>query len=267
MIHLRKVKYIKHTNLKDCYPFNVPCIRKLDELEFQSPVTILVGDNGSGKSAFLKTLSLSINAIPITGDYSSTNYLSAEKDLSALLKLTWGIKINKGFFFRADNYVNFINKISNIHQEMNEELVRVEDEYSNKSEYSKKLAKMPFMRSIYELQETYGCDLSENSHGESFLKFFAARLHNKSIYILDEPEVPLSPINQITLMGMIKEAVSNDCQFIIATHSPILMAFPNAEIYDLSGGYLKSCSYEEIESISFLKSFLSDPNRYLRYLE
>ncbi|NJN55708.1 MAG: AAA family ATPase, partial [Anaerolineae bacterium] len=110
------------------------------------------------------------------------------------------------------------------------ELRRVDQEYAGRSAHAKGLARMPFAGQLHEMRQQYGRDLNTYSHGESFLELFQSRLQPGGLYLLDEPEAPLSPTRQLTLLSMIKQMVAQNCQFIIATHSPLLMAYPDAAI-------------------------------------
>jgi predicted ATPase len=128
------------------------------------------------------------------------------------------------------------------------------------------MASVPHAKSLEELENMYSNDLSMRSHGEAYLDFFASRLKPKQLYLLDEPETPLSTQNQLTLLAMIKTAVEEDCQFIIATHSPIIMAYPGATLYEIGNNQIQSVQYDEIESIQLLKQFLNQPGQFIRHL-
>ncbi|HEY9723284.1 MAG TPA: AAA family ATPase, partial [Oscillatoriaceae cyanobacterium] len=111
----------------------------------------------------------------------------------------------------------------------------------------------------------YGEDLNANSHGESFLKLFESRLVPGGIYLLDEPEVPLSPLRQLALLSLIKQ-FAGEAQFVIATHSPILMAFPGATIYTCDGPAIREAPWDELEHVKLTRDFLKDPQAFLRHL-
>ncbi|GAA0452102.1 AAA family ATPase [Alkalibacillus silvisoli] len=128
------------------------------------------------------------------------------------------------------------------------------------------LEAMPHARTLYDLEKLYGEGLEYLSHGESFLNLFQARFQPKGLYILDEPEAPLSPLKQLTLISMIKEMITENAQFIIATHSPILMAIPEAEILSIENGTLKKVSYDELEHVTLTRDFLNNPETFLRHL-
>jgi predicted ATPase len=116
------------------------------------------------------------------------------------------------------------------------------------------------------LTSRYGENLDANSHGEGFMKLFESRLMPNGLYLLDEPEAALSPIRQLSLLSMMKQMVGQDCQFIIATHSPILMAFPSASILSFDTQPVAEVAYDDLEHVRLTKAFLSDPEAFLRRL-
>jgi len=138
-------------------------------------------------------------------------------------------------------------------------------EYAGRSAYARGLATGPVAASLAELEDRYGADLDANSHGESFLQLFQSRVVPGGLYLLDEPETPLSPQSQLALMAMLKEMVE-DSQFIIATHSPMLLAFPGAEIYTFDAPPLRRVEYEDLEHVRLTRDFLNAPEAFLRHL-
>jgi predicted ATPase len=260
MIHLKTVSKQKHHN-KEKYPFNLPFIQNFEGIEFKSPVTIIVGENGTGKSTLLEAIATNIGCILIGGeDIDSDPGLAPAQELGKYLKLTWNVKTRKGFFFRANDFINFTNRLATIKKESRETLKEIKE----KDPFS--LEVLPYARTLYDLESLYGEGLEVRSHGESFLDLFQARFQPGGLYLLDEPEAPLSPVKQLTLISMINEMVEEDAQFIIATHSPILMAIPNADIYVIEGGVLKKVAYDEVEHVTLTRDFLNNPERFLRYL-
>src|SRR5438046_1067340 len=121
----------------------------------------------------------------------------------------------------------------------------------------------PLQASIAELEKRYGAQLDANSHGESFLKLFQSRFAPGGLYLLDEPEAPLSPQSQLALLAMIGDMVSQNAQFIIATHSPMLLAFPDAQIYSFDETPVAVVAYEELDHVRLTRDFLNAPERYL----
>ena len=131
---------------------------------------------------------------------------------------------------------------------------------------AKGLARMPAARSLAEMEQRYGIDLDANSHGQSFLKLFQSRFVPGGLYLLDEPEAPLSPQSQLALMVMMQDMIEQDAQFIVATHSPILLAYPGATIYSFDAQPIQRTAYEELEHVRLTRDFLNEPERYLRAL-
>jgi predicted ATPase len=139
-------------------------------------------------------------------------------------------------------------------------------EYADRSSYAKGLAAGPVRASLGALESRYGVDLDANSHGQSFLKLFQSRFVPGGLYLLDEPEAPLSPQSQLGLLAMMTDMVGQDAQFIVATHSPILMAYPGATILSFDEEPVGRVRYDELESVRLVRDFLAAPDRYLRRL-
>jgi predicted ATPase len=148
---------------------------------------------------------------------------------------------------------------------LEEDLEQLAGEFSGRSQYAHNLARMPLVGQLQELQEIYGGSLEEMSHGESFLHLFQRRLVPGGVYLLDEPETPLSPVKQLALIALITDMVRVDCQFIISTHSPILMAVPGAEILSFDQLPPGPVQYEDLEHVRITRDFLNEPDRFLRH--
>lgn len=265
-MHLRSIEYKKTTNTNK-YPFNIPLFKNFDILEFKVPVTIFVGENGTGKSTLIEGIAAAVGSITIGED--SINYdksLKAARELSKSLKLTWNKKTKKGFFLRSEDFISYTKKITQMRIELEEEINEIDNSYNDRSELAKDLAKIPYNSSLYELKQKYGEGLETKSHGESFLELFNSRFVPNGLYILDEPETPLSPMKQLAFISMIREMVKENAQFIIATHSPILMAIPEAIIISFDEYPIKETSYNDLEHVNLTKDFLNNPGQYLRYL-
>lgn len=218
----------------DQYPFSLPAVRSLDGLELHSKVTFFVGENGSGKSTLLEALAVALGFNPEGG---SKNFRfgtrSSHSELHQYLRITKGFRRPKdGFFLRAESFFNVATEIENL---------EVTSSYGGKS-------------------------LHEQSHGESFLALMMNRFGENGIYLLDEPEAALSPQRQLSVLSLIHELVNNGSQFIIATHSPILMAYPEAWIYSCSGSGISRIDYHNTEHYRVTHDFLSNPERMLRIL-
>jgi predicted ATPase len=249
------------------YPFSVPLIASFDEFTFQSKVTIVVGENGSGKSTFLEAIACSARMATIGSESINTDpTLKAARALAKELRLVWTKKSYKGFFLRAEDFFGYAKQIAQTRAQLKQELREMTDSLSRSSDYARQLASMPFKRELGDMQSRYGEGLDAQSHGESFIKLFESRMIAGGLYILDEPEAPLSPIRQLGLLGLIREMVDDNCQFIIATHSPILMALPGASIIDVSNGTFAETAFDEVEHVKITKRFLNNPEAYLRHL-
>lgn len=265
-MHLRAIKYIEPNN-PNKYPFNIPLFEYFEGLEFRAPVTIFVGENGTGKSTLIEGIAAAVGSITIGED--SIDYdksMESARELSRNLRLTWNIKTRKGFFLRAEDFISYAKRLTQMKSELQQELREVDNTYKNRSEFARNLAKMPYSSSLYELEEQYGDGLETKSHGESFLELFSSRFVPDGLYILDEPETPLSPMKQLALISMIKEMVEQNAQFIIATHSPILMAIPEATIISFDKYPIREVDYNDLEHVNLTKDFLNNPEQYLRYL-
>mgnify|MGYP000913810967 CR=1 FL=1 len=265
MIYLSELG-ILHVD-SDVFPFNLRVVKTLDTIQFSSSVTFFVGENGSGKSTILEAIAAAVG-LPAIGSHSvaSDETLKPARRLARALRLSWTQKTRKGFFLRAEDFFGFTKYISRLRSEMEEELRRVDEEYQDRSEYSKALAKGPFKSALYELESRYGIDLDANSHGESFLKLFESRFVPNGLYLIDEPEAPLSPQSQLGFMVMLKEMVDEGSQFIIATHSPILLAFPKASIISFDELPIKNIDYNDLEHVNLTRVFLNDPEQFFRHL-
>jgi len=130
----------------------------------------------------------------------------------------------------------------------------------------KGLARGPLVGSLADMERRYGVDLDANSHGQSFLKLFRSRFVPSGLYLLDEPEAPLSPQSQLGLMAMIGDMLKEDAQFIIATHSPILLGFPGATIYNCDTAPIAAVPFDELDHVVITRDFLNGRERFLKYL-
>jgi predicted ATPase len=251
----------------DRFPFSVPIIRALDILELGVPVTFLVGENGSGKSTLLEAIAAAAG-LPTVGSESleRDDTLKAQRELSRALKLTWNRRVTRGFFLRAEDFFGFTKSLAKLRSEMQERLRQVDEEFVTSSDWAKGLAKGPARNSLADMERRYGIDLDANSHGQSFLKPFSARFVPGGLYLLDEPEAPLSPQSQLALIAMMGDMVKQDAQFIVATHSPILLGFPDAVIYSCDKAPIEKVPYEELDHVVITREFLNARERFLKYL-
>lgn len=223
------------------YPFHLPAVSSLSEISFSDPVTFFVGENGSGKSTILEAIASSYGFNPEGGtrnfQFSSFQSHSSLDDYLTIIK--GAIRPEDGFFLRAESFYNVASEIEKLDREGFGG--RVIDSYGGKS-------------------------LHEQSHGESFMSLFLHKFRENSLYILDEPEAALSPVRQLTMIARMHELVREGCQFIIATHSPIIMAYPHASIYALNEQGYSKVNYAETEHYQITKAFLDAPDRMLKVL-
>ena len=248
------------------FPFSVPVIRSLPRLALSPSVTFLVGENGSGKSTLLEGIAAAANLPAIASlSIEQDETLAAQRALGRALKLVWGRKTYRGFYLRAEDFFGFTKALSKMRAEFLAQLTDIEASYEGRS-YAKGLAKMPAATSLADMERRYGVNLDENSHGQSFLKLFRSRFVPGGLYLLDEPEAPLSPQSQLALMAMIGDMISEDAQFVIATHSPILLGFPGATIYSCDRVPIESVAFEELDHVVITREFLNAPGRMLKEL-
>ncbi len=249
------------------FPFDVPVIKQLGELHFETPVTVFIGENGTGKSTLLEGIAAAVHAITIGGDsIDRDETLAHARKLASRMVVSWKAKTQRGFFLRAEDFFSFSKALAKTRKEMEAEIERVRVEYKDHSPLAQGLAKAPFARSIGEMEARYGKDPDGRSHGESFLHLFKARFVPNGFYILDEPEAPLSPVRQLALIAMMKDMVDQGCQFLVATHSSILMAYPGATILSLDDVPMKKIAFDDIEHVKIMRMFLNDPDNFLSRL-
>lgn len=224
------------------YPFHLPAVRGLRRLELHPQVTFLVGENGSGKSTLLEAVAL---AWGFNAEGGSRNFRfgtrESHSDLHRFLRLERGYRRPRdGWFLRAESFFNVASEIE-------------------------RLDAIP--AHSRPIRESYGGgSLHEQSHGEGFFTLFTERFAGGGLYLLDEPEAALSPSRQMSALVRMHELVRMESQFIVATHSPILMAYPGARILLLDGDGIRPVEYTETEHYVVTREFLNAPDRMLREL-
>jgi predicted ATPase len=216
------------------YPFCIPALRSLEALPLHPQVTFLVGENGSGKSTLLEALAV---AAGFNAEGGSQHFRFATRpshsELHQYLRLVRGVRRPKtGFFLRAESFFNVATHI---------DALGVQDGYG-------------------------GGSLHEKSHGESFLALVNERFGPGGLYLLDEPEAALSPQRQLALLKAVHALCEVGCQFVIATHSPLLLAYPDATLYLLGAAGPERVRYEETEHYALTRDFLLNPGAYLKRL-
>lgn len=249
------------------FPFTVPIVRSGSDIQFTQPVTFLVGENGAGKSTLIEALAIAIQARTIgSTSVDRDPTLEAVRPLGRALRLVWNRRTKEGFFLRAEDFFGFVKRIQQTRADLQREMGEIKSEMKGRSQLAQGLATMPFVNELTNLQRRYGEGLDTMSHGESFLRLFQERFVPQGLYLLDEPETPLSPLRQLALLSQIKMMVEQDCQFIIATHSPILMAYPEATIYQIADSTATAVEYESLEHVQLTRDFLNNPDQFLRHL-
>jgi predicted ATPase len=249
------------------FPFDVAVVRSLETLELSPGVTFFVGENGSGKSTLLEAMALAAELPTVGSDETRDDTtLAAQRALAKHLALSWTSRSKRGFFLRAEDFFGYAKRLSRLKAEMRDRIAEIDREYEGRSELAKGLAKGPAYASLAAIDGQYGGDLDGRSHGQSFLALFQARFVPGGLHLLDEPEAPLSPQSQLALIALMQEMIAEGGQFVIATHSPILLAFPHATIYTFDRTPPEQVAFEDLEHVNLTRAFLNDPESFLRRL-
>lgn len=253
-----------NTDKENPFPFNIPAVKFAGNVSLDQQVTVFVGDNGCGKSTLLESMAYSINLPLIGGFIKSSRGFDAASLLKPYLKIDWVRQTLKGFFFRAEDFSHFIDAVEKENSKIENDLSDLRGEVDD-SVIEQMAGSMNYR--LHETRKVYGSDMQAYSHGEAYLKILQTRILEKGVYLLDEPEAALSPLKQLSLIAFIIEAVkSNNTQFIMATHSPILMGIPGAKIYEIDEDGMHAVEYFETEHYRITKRFLDNPESYLRHL-
>lgn len=240
---LKEIQFIDWPEQADQYPFDLPAFRGLSNISISQSVTFFVGENGSGKSTLLEAIAKHAGFNPEGGGRSNVFATAdTESPLENHLRLSWMPKVSQGFFLRAESFFNFASHIDEIEQNNDPR---------------------------YRYAAYGGKSLHQQSHGESFLSLFTHRFgsRGKAIYLLDEPEAALSPARQLALLRIMWELEQGgQAQFIVATHSPILLGYPDAEILNFDTSPLSSVQYEDTNHYVIMRQFLLNRKGMLKEL-
>ncbi len=224
------------------YICNLPIIKNFQKINFKNPVTIFVGENGMGKSTLIEAIAVKWGFNPEGGginfNFQTRRTHSELNKYITLIKTPYHPK--DGYFFRAESLYNIASNIEDL-DSIKCNAPPISDAYGGKS-------------------------LHNQSHGESFLSIFFKRFLGNGLYILDEPEAALSPISQMSLIIRINELVNLNSQFIISTHSPILLTLPHAQIFEIKNNGIFEKQYFETEHYKLMKNFFENPNQILKSL-
>jgi len=229
----------------DAYPFDLPAVRHLGERRLRSPVTVFVGENGSGKSTLLEAVAIGMGLNP-EGGSTSLRFESeaSHSDLHEHLRLGRGPRPEDRYFLRAESFYNVASTIDQLDRHPD----HVDMSYDSGP---------PIIDSYG------GRSLHHQSHGESFFRLALERFGPRGLYIMDEPESALSPQRQLALLARVHELVARGSQFVLATHAPILMAWPGADVWEFSADGIHETTARETEHWQLLRSFLNDPDNTL----
>ncbi len=264
MIYLREIR-VENLPHAHRFPFSVAAEKIQPVLTLPAPVTIFVGENGSGKSTILEAAAAAVELPAIGGEAAVRDQtLAHARTLAAHMQLAWNRRSWRGFFLRTEDFFNFCRRMAQMAAELADDAEAYEEELSG---YGLQLAKGSALGQRQALIDRYGEDLDAQSHGESILDVLLERLVPGGIYFLDEPEVAFSPHRQLALLSLVKQkAEAEQCQFVIATHSPILLAVPGAAIYDFDQSPVQQTTYSALEHVKLTRDFLNHPSSFLRHL-
>ncbi len=247
------------------FPWTVPLVAGLEDLRFTTAVTFLVGENGSGKSTLLEGLAWGMDATAV-----GSHYLEADPTLASARLFPKGFRfIRSAFartrlFLRAEDVFGFTGRVTGDMAGLRDEAAALRERLP--PGHGRNMAVGAVMGQARALARAYGDNPDGRSHGETFLHILDQRLRGDGLYFLDEPETPLSPSRVLALMIMVEDMVAKGCQFIIATHSPILLALPGATILLAENGVLAPAEWDDLEHVRVTRAFLNDPESVLRRL-
>jgi predicted ATPase len=238
LLHLKEIRLLpEQYPTRDYYPFNIDVLQKTRSIQFPSPVTFFIGENGSGKTTLLEALARRCNIHIWSGIERTRSVINPyEETFFLYIEVKWTDDVVPGSFFSSQIFRNFAQLVD-------------EWEADNPGQ----------------IDYFGGKSLIAQSHGQSIMSFFKSRYKIKGLYLLDEPETALSPKSQLELLKLLQEmAALGHAQFIIATHSPILLACPGSVIYSFDQSPVKTIQYEDTEHYKIYKNFMVNPGKYFQ---
>ncbi len=246
MIYLKEIQFNPSPR---GWAIDLSAFAGLKRMKMDADVIFLVGENGSGKSTLIETLAVMCGFDVMSGPANSRKQ-DADSDLSQNLQLEWRSEPGNGFFLRAESFFNYASDLDEMYNEMKE----IDDMAGGR------------FSEVHKVYRSYGGkSLNQQSHGEAFRSMIQHRFNWPGLYLMDEPEAGLSPKNQMVFLSYLNK-YCRQSQFIIVTHSPILMTFPNARIYNMDNSPLTESKLEDMEHFELTKNFLNHPNAYLHHL-
>ncbi len=245
----RDTQYIRSIRLNEerilsfnDFPLNLPVIKNFREIALHPNVTYIIGENGMGKSTLLEGIAIGLGFNPEGGtlNFNFSSY-DSHSNLEQYLRIVKGVeRAQDSFFFRAETFYNVATNI---------------EEMDSEPSFGGKV-----------IDSFGGVSLHEQSHGEAFFAAFTERFRGNGLYILDEPEAALSPLRQLSMLARINDLVHQGSQFIISTHSPMIMAYPDAKIIQLTEEGMTEVTLEETYHYSIMNQFFDDRKRMLHHL-
>lgn len=252
----------------DTWPTSLPLLDHVRTVPLDVNVTIVVGENGSGKSTLLETLAIAAG-LPVAGSWDVAGAdptLARVGDLASSVRLEWTHRSTRGLFMRAEDFFGYVHTQNRKDEELRADAARLAREYAHLPELELRRIQGPFLGPVAGRESRYRGDLDGRSHGEAFLAFFGARVHDRGLYVLDEPEAALSPSRQLAFLSLVRERARAGAQFVIATHAPIVMALPEARVLELREDGLVESAFDDLDHVQLLRNFLAAPEAFLRHL-
>ncbi|WP_139958887.1 AAA family ATPase [Flavicella sediminum] len=254
-----------HTERRHPYPFDVPAIKHAKHIDVSNKITFLIGENGCGKSTLLETVACRLQLPHMDGVGYGKKCFDAAKSLLPYLDLEWSIERSVGFFFRSEDFGDYLNSVHRLDMNLQNQMGL--DDHDVPRHIIQQM-KDSANYQLHQVRKNYGQELDTFSHGEAYMHIMNEMVNQRGIYLLDEPEASLSPSKQQAFIYFLQNHLRlYNSQFIIATHSPMLMAYPDATLYEITNKEMKKTSLEETDHYTITKSFLNSPESYLRHLK